>query len=94
MHRRLVFVFRVWGHVLRDLVRFESVYLTALGINVVVLPVLVELGLQRIPARRRRHSGGDVVHVKWAAVTAEGGDGVELSADSATSFGWTSAGPV
>ncbi len=49
MHRR--FVFRVRGHVLRDLVRFESVYLTALGINVVALPVLVELGLQRIPAQ-------------------------------------------
>jgi hypothetical protein len=51
MHRRFVFVFGVWGHVLRDLVRFESVYLTALGINAVALPVLVELGLHRIPAR-------------------------------------------
>jgi putative flippase GtrA len=49
MHRR--FVFRVRGHVLRDLVRFESVYLTALGINAVALPVLVELGLPRIPAQ-------------------------------------------
>ena len=48
MHRR--FVFRVRGHVLRDLVRFESVYLTALGINAVALPVLVELGLHRILA--------------------------------------------
>jgi putative flippase GtrA len=49
MHRR--FVFRVRGHVLRDLVRFESVYLTALVINAVALPVLVELGLARIPAQ-------------------------------------------
>ncbi|MCV7408081.1 polysaccharide biosynthesis protein GtrA [Mycobacterium florentinum] len=49
MHRR--FVFRVRGHVLRDLVRFWSVYLTALGINVIALPVLVELGLNRIPAQ-------------------------------------------
>ena len=49
MHRR--FVFRVRGHVLRDLVRFWSVYLTGLGINAVALPVLVELGLQRIPAQ-------------------------------------------
>lgn len=49
MHRR--FVFHVRGHVLRDLVRFESVYLTALGINVVALPILVELGLPRIPAQ-------------------------------------------
>lgn len=49
MHRR--FVFRVRGQVLKDLARFESVYLTALGINAVALPVLVELGLQRIPAQ-------------------------------------------
>ncbi|SON63248.1 hypothetical protein MSIMFI_04778 [Mycobacterium simulans] len=49
MHRR--FVFRVSGHVLRDLARFESVYLTALAINAVALPVLVELGLHRIPAQ-------------------------------------------
>jgi putative flippase GtrA len=49
MHRR--FVFRVRGHVLRDFVRFESVYLTGLGINAVALPVLVELGLSRIPAQ-------------------------------------------
>lgn len=49
MHRRLVF--RVRGHVLRDLVRFESVYLTSLGINAVALPALVELGLHRIPAQ-------------------------------------------
>lgn len=48
MHRR--FVFRVRGHVMRDLVRFESVYLTGLGINAVTLPVLVELGLSRIAA--------------------------------------------
>jgi putative flippase GtrA len=49
LHRR--FVFRVRGHVLRDFVRFWSVYLTALGINAVALPVLVELGLPRIPAQ-------------------------------------------
>ncbi|OBK96466.1 polysaccharide biosynthesis protein GtrA [Mycobacterium asiaticum] len=49
MHRQ--FVFRVRGHVMRDLARFESVYLTALGINAVALPVLVQLGLHRIPAQ-------------------------------------------
>ena len=48
MHRR--FVFHVRGHVLRDLVRFESVYLTGLGINAVALPMLVELGMHRILA--------------------------------------------
>lgn len=49
MHRRLVF--RVRGHVLRDLLRFESVYLTTFGINAVALMVLVELGVDRIPAQ-------------------------------------------
>jgi putative flippase GtrA len=49
MHRR--FVFRVRGHLLRDLARFESVYLTTFGINAVGLTVLVELGLHRIPAQ-------------------------------------------
>ncbi|MEO6411800.1 MAG: GtrA family protein [Pedococcus sp.] len=39
---RLV-VFRVRGHVLRDLLRFESVYLSALGVNAVLLPLLVEI---------------------------------------------------
>ncbi|HZX99770.1 MAG TPA: GtrA family protein [Dermatophilaceae bacterium] len=36
-------VFRVRGHVLADLWRFETVYLSALAVNFVVLPVLVEL---------------------------------------------------
>ncbi|MFV0493591.1 GtrA family protein [Mycobacterium sp.] len=49
MHRR--FVFRVRGHVLRDLARFESIYLTGLGINAVALPLLVESGMHRIPAQ-------------------------------------------
>ena len=49
MHRR--FVFRVTGHVLRDLARFESVYLVALGINAVALPILVHLGADRIIAQ-------------------------------------------
>jgi putative flippase GtrA len=49
MHRR--FVFRVTGHVWRDLARFESVYLVALGINAVALPLLVHLGANRIVAQ-------------------------------------------
>ncbi len=36
---------------LRDFVRFWSVYLTTLGINAVALPVLVELGVPRIQAQ-------------------------------------------
>lgn len=49
LHRR--FVFKVTGHVWRDLARFESVYLVALAINAVVLPVLVTLGTPRLPAQ-------------------------------------------
>jgi putative flippase GtrA len=37
------FVFRVKGHLLRDLARFEVVNLSALGVNLVALPVLVEV---------------------------------------------------
>ena len=37
------FVFRVSGHVLRDLARFELVNLSVLGLNAVALPVLVEV---------------------------------------------------
>jgi putative flippase GtrA len=50
LYRR--FVFRVRGHVWIDLARFESVYLVALGINALLLPLLVELaGLQPIVAQ-------------------------------------------
>lgn len=42
LYRR--FVFRVRGRVLRDLLRFEMVYLTALAVNAVLLPLLVEVG--------------------------------------------------
>ncbi|WP_232466243.1 GtrA family protein [Diaminobutyricimonas sp. LJ205] len=46
------FVFRVKGHVWRDLARFESVYLVALGVNAVLLPILVEFaGLQPLIAQ-------------------------------------------
>lgn len=41
LYRKLVF--RVRGNVLVDLLRFESVYLVALGVNAVLLPLLVEL---------------------------------------------------
>ena len=40
LHRR--FVFRVRGHMWIDLLRFESVNLLSLGVNIVILPVLVE----------------------------------------------------
>lgn len=41
LYRR--FVFRVTGHLWRDLGRFEVVNLSALGFNLVTLPLLVEL---------------------------------------------------
>ena len=37
-------VFRVRGHLLRDLWRFETVYLVALAVNLALLPLLVQLG--------------------------------------------------
>ncbi|MEI7715371.1 MAG: GtrA family protein [Mycobacterium sp.] len=45
------FVFRVHGHLLRDLARYWSVYLAAAAVNFAALPVLVGLGLDRIPAQ-------------------------------------------
>ncbi len=41
LYRRLVFV--VHGHVVRDLVRFVSVYAVSIGVNALVLPLLVEV---------------------------------------------------
>ncbi len=49
LYRR--FVFKVMGHWWRDLARFESVYLVALGINSVALPFAVEAGANRIAAQ-------------------------------------------
>lgn len=49
LHR--TFVFRVRGHVWRDLARFEAVYLVAITVNAIILPILVELGLDRIVAQ-------------------------------------------
>ncbi|WP_291047891.1 GtrA family protein [Herbiconiux sp.] len=45
------FVFKVTGHLWRDLARFESVYLVSIGINAVILPILVNLGWNRILAQ-------------------------------------------
>jgi putative flippase GtrA len=42
LHRRLVF--RVRGNVLLDLGRFELVYIGGLGANMVLLPLMVEVG--------------------------------------------------
>ncbi|CAN5521779.1 hypothetical protein BH10ACT7_BH10ACT7_11400 [soil metagenome] len=49
LYRRFVFI--VHGHVLRDLARFESVYLVSLAINAVALPALVQFGWNRIIAQ-------------------------------------------
>jgi putative flippase GtrA len=42
VHRSLVF--KVSGALFRDLWRFESVYLAALSLNAVLLPLMVEVG--------------------------------------------------
>jgi putative flippase GtrA len=49
LYRR--FVFRVRGHVLRDLARFVSVYVVSISLNAVLLPVLVALGVPRLGAQ-------------------------------------------
>ena len=50
LYRR--FVFRVRGHVWVDLARFEVVNLSALGVNAIALPFVVEVGgLSPIPAQ-------------------------------------------
>jgi putative flippase GtrA len=50
LYRR--FVFRVVGHVLRDLARFELVNLSTLGFNFAALPLLVEvLGWPVLPSQ-------------------------------------------
>jgi putative flippase GtrA len=41
-------VFRVRGHVLADLWRFATVYLSSLAVNFVLLPVLVEIAHLRV----------------------------------------------
>jgi len=46
------FVFRVRGHLLRDLARFSVVYVVAFAANAVALPVLVEVfGVPVLPAQ-------------------------------------------
>ena len=49
LHRTLVF--RVRGQVWVDFLRFQSVYLVTFGINLVVLPLLVLVGLNQIVAQ-------------------------------------------
>lgn len=49
LYRR--FVFRVTGNVVLDFVRFQGVYAVPLAINLIVLPVLVEVGVPRIAAQ-------------------------------------------
>jgi putative flippase GtrA len=41
LYRHLVF--RVRGHVLRDLARFGTIYLSAFALNIVALPMLVQI---------------------------------------------------
>lgn len=49
LHRNLVF--RVRGHVIRDFVRFQAVYVVTFSINIVVLPLLVLAGMPTLLAQ-------------------------------------------
>jgi putative flippase GtrA len=49
LYRHLVF--RVRGHVLRDLARFVSVYAVSITLNAVSLPLLVAAGVPRLVAQ-------------------------------------------
>jgi len=49
LHRNLVF--RVRGHILRDFVRFQAVYVVTFSINLVVLPLLVLAGIPTLLAQ-------------------------------------------
>jgi putative flippase GtrA len=49
LYRHLVF--RVRGHVLRDLARFVSVYAVSITLNAVSLPLLVAVGVPRLAAQ-------------------------------------------
>lgn len=49
LYRRLVY--RVHGHVLRDLGRFVSVYVVSITLNAVLLPLLVAVGVPRLGAQ-------------------------------------------
>lgn len=64
LHRRYVFRVSGTGSVLLDLARFESVYLGVLGLNLVVLPLLVEGGgLGVIPSQLA--FGGCMAVLSW-----------------------------
>ncbi|ORB49270.1 hypothetical protein BST42_23555 [Mycolicibacterium rhodesiae] len=64
LHRR--FVFRVRGHVMRDLARFELVNISSLAFNFVMLPVLVE-GLGWQPLLSQFAIAGVQVIYSWFA---------------------------
>lgn len=64
LHRRFVFQVSGSGSILVDLARFESVYLGVLLLNLLVLPLLVEVGgLPVIPAQLG--FGGVMAVLSW-----------------------------
>ena len=64
LYRR--FVFRVTGHVLRDLARFELVNLSTLGFNFATLPLLVELLGWPVLVSQLAITGATVVYAWFA----------------------------
>lgn len=45
------FTFKVTGHVVRDFLRFQSVNAVSVLINAIALPIVVGLGVPRVPAQ-------------------------------------------
>jgi putative flippase GtrA len=64
LYRR--FVFRVTGHVLRDLARFELVNLSTLGFNFATLPVLVEVFGWPVVPSQLAITGATVIYAWFA----------------------------
>lgn len=46
-----IFVFKAKGHLIKDFVRFQSVYIVPVSLNIFALPFLVWLGLTAIAAQ-------------------------------------------
>ena len=97
LYRR--FVFRVRGHVLRDLARFVSVYLVSITLNAVLLPVLVAVGVPRLGAQALLVLVITVISYvghRWFSFRRPGDDGTgdDGTADDGTADGGGPARPI
>jgi putative flippase GtrA len=89
-------VFRVSGRWWRDLARFWSVYLVALAVNLVALPLLVEIGhIPVLPAQAMVMAGvalgSYVAHRAFTFRHSQGGAPADADAVSSTDAGAVSS---